>query len=417
MRWRFPDPNDVPETERRTASLLAIDRFWQQFVRTAPELSKTFANQAELDIAEFMLRHLSVIDQRLMWEYGPAVRGDGHRLVVTPESARELRPLVDVLLSRAPAVPSWEFYAHRLPEDLETALATVDGRTEIDVSGWQAEVIPAEHHLLDLKWIMPPGTHGENLQYAAYVASEALLGEEVLNTWVAEINVEERARPSALGRLLGSASARSESVGNLDSLQARVNTAIAVIDSALPALPHSSIDQENGVEYTLFSLEPEEQDDYAGRFDLFTSISSLPQMWQAAHSNLLFSSRRFSKHGETFCYVKLDGRDSGDHGDVSARGRIEDALNAALRPNGLGSVIGGGTGRRYTYIDLAIRHLDHGLSEVRRVLREVGVPERSWLLFFDAHLAEEWLGIYDTTPAPPSDEADETDETDETDED
>jgi len=178
----------------------------------------------------------------------------------------------------------------------------------------------------------------------------------------------------------------------------------------LAELPQSSIDQENDVEYTLFSLEPEEQDDYTGRFDLFTSVSCLPEMWQAAHSNLLFSSRRFSKHGETFCYVELDGRDVADHSDVSDRGKIEDSLNAALRPNGLGSVIGGGTGRRYAYIDLPIRHLDHGLAEARRVLREIGAPERSWILFFDAHLAEEWLGVYDSTPSPPAREGDESDD-------
>jgi len=39
-------------------------------------------------------------------------------------------------------------------------------------------------------------------------------------------------------------------------------------------------------------------------------------------------------------------------------------------------------------------------------LREIGAPERSWILFFDAHLAEEWLGVYDTTPSPQTLESD-----------
>ncbi|HYQ04170.1 MAG TPA: hypothetical protein VER96_36110 [Polyangiaceae bacterium] len=409
MRWRFSDPNDISETERRTALLLAMDRFWQQFSRTEPEIVRTFKRQADLDIAEFMRQHLSAIDQRLMWEFGPAVRVDGHRLVVTPESDRELRPLVDVLLSRAPSLPNWEFYAHRLPEEVELSLATVKGRTEVDVTGWKVQVTPGEHHLLDLKWLVPSGTEGDNLQYAAYVATESLLGEETLDAFIGEIAVEEQARTSALGRLFSRSAARSDAHG-FESLKTRVHAGIAAIDRDLAELPQSSIDQENGVKYTLFSLEPAEQEDYAGRFDLLTSVSSLPAMWQAAHSNLLFASRRFSKHGETFCYVKLDGRDVADHRDVSDRGKIEDALNAALRPNGLGSVIGGGTGRRYAYIDLAIRHLDHGLAEARRALREIGAPERSWILFFDAHLAEEWLGVYDTTPSPPARESDDSDD-------
>jgi len=92
---------------------------------------------------------------------------------------------------------------------------------------------------------------------------------------------------------------------------------------------------------------------------------------------------------------------------VSARTKVENALNEVLRPGGLGSVIGGGTGLRYTYIDLALRHLDHGLAEMRQVLQQLAVPERSWLLFFDAHLADEWIGIYDATPPPATDDANE----------
>ena len=415
MRWRFPDPNDVPETERRTALLLAIDRFWQKFSQTAPEIVKTFSRDSELDIAEFMHQHLSVIDQRLMWEYGRGARGPGHRLVITPESERALRPLVDTLLSRAPALPDWEFYAHRLAEPVEEAIATVEGRTQVDMSNWQVQASLGEHHLLDLKWLLPPDTRGENLQYAAFVASEALLGEQTMVTWIGEISVEERPRRRALSRLFGRSEASTQTDPGPDSLKSRVDSLIAEIDGNLPAEPQSAIDHEQGVEYTLFTLEPtEDEADYAGRFDLFTSVTAgLPEMWQAAHCNLAFCSRRFSKHGETFCYAKLDGRDSADHGDIDARAKIEDALNEALRPNGLGAVVGGGTGRRYTYIDLSIRHLDHGLAEVRRVLQSVGVPTRSWLLFFDDHLADEWLGIYDATPAPPTGEADEADEADE----
>jgi Ca2+:H+ antiporter len=43
-----------------------------------------------------------------MWEFGRAIATDGHRLVITPETVKELRPLVDELLARAPAIPGWE---------------------------------------------------------------------------------------------------------------------------------------------------------------------------------------------------------------------------------------------------------------------------------------------------------------------
>jgi hypothetical protein len=34
-------------------------------------------------------------------------------------------------------------------------------------------------------------------------------------------------------------------------------------------------------------------------------------------------------------------------------------------------------------------------------MRAAAVANRSWLLFHDAHLADEWIGIYEDTPPPP----------------
>jgi hypothetical protein len=38
---------------------------------------------------------------------------------------------------------------------------------------------------------------------------------------------------------------------------------------------------------------------------------------------------------------------------------------------------------------------------VRKALRKLKVPERSWILFFDADLGAEWVGVYPETPEPP----------------
>jgi hypothetical protein len=395
VRWRFPDPNDVPETERRMALQLAMDRWWQQFGKAVPQLLATFSHQAEFDVAEFMEQHLGPVDSRLMWEYGPPFRGGEHRLVITPESDRQLRPLLGVLLSRAPALPGWEFYPYRLPESWSEAIATVEARTEVEISSFRVRATRGEFNFVDLKWSFPPGTEAEDMHYVAFVASEALLGEEVVETWIGDIGIEERAEPAA-----------ALDAEDPESLPVRVQAVLAEIEQSLPADAQSST--EMGFVY---ELEPEAGEDYPERLDLIVGTThGLPELWQAAHSDFAFSSRRFSKVGETFCYVKMDGVDDVNHGDVEARAKIEEALDALLRPSGLGSVIGGGTGRRYSYIDLALRHLDHGLSEVQAALQRAAVPERSWLLFFDAHLADEWIGIYESTPPPPQSEPDDDDD-------
>ena len=72
-----------------------------------------------------------------------------------------------------------------------------------------------------------------------------------------------------------------------------------------------------------------------------------------------------------------------------------------LRPARAGCVIGGGTGLRYSYIDLALTDVRRGSDLVRQRLRAGNVPKRSWLLFHDCEWAREWVGVWDDTPRPP----------------
>jgi hypothetical protein len=115
----------------------------------------------------------------------------------------------------------------------------------------------------------------------------------------------------------------------------------------------------------------------------------------------LFYSERYSRHGETFCYLKLDGKAELDEEKFPDRASVEDALNEILVPALAGCVISGGTGLRYSYIDLALADINAAVPLIKTRLRAGNIDRRSWLLFFDATLAEEWIGIYDDSPAPP----------------
>src|SRR5262245_36475517 len=120
MRWRFIDPNNRSEAAERAATIARIDSWWQEFQVKSGDLAALFSRKAQWDLPEWMARHLGDVHPKLMWEFGPAVRNGGHRLVITPEGQHHLRPLVRTLLERAPSVPGWEFYEYRLAEDLES---------------------------------------------------------------------------------------------------------------------------------------------------------------------------------------------------------------------------------------------------------------------------------------------------------
>ena len=87
--------------------------------------------------------------------------------------------------------------------------------------------------------------------------------------------------------------------------------------------------------------------------------------------------------------------------EFSDREEIEDAINAVLKPFSFGCVIGGGTGKVYSYCDLALTDVRKGIQAIQTRLMAGNIHQRSWIQFFDSDLASEWVGIYDDTPPPP----------------
>ena len=148
-------------------------------------------------------------------------------------------------------------------------------------------------------------------------------------------------------------------------------------------------------------MEPNAAEEYCERQDLFVAISANASQWTAAHSGDLFCSERFSRCGETFCYVKIDGSQGLGEGGFADRLEIEEALDTVLKPAKLGCPIGGGTGLRYSYVDLALTDVDTGIQVIRQRLQAGKLPRRSWIQFFDCDLVAEWVGVYDDSPPPP----------------
>lgn len=389
MRWEYLDP-PLPEDRRAKArTLAAIDRWWAAFRDHAPALDDSFRAGSGFDVPAFMHEHLRPVDPRLMWEYGPAVRGRGHRLVITAEAERTLRPMLRTLLAEAPALPGWELYPYRLADpDPDQVLAMVEARTRRRPEGLVGRASAAEGHQVDLTFACPGREDLDELRGEAFVAVETLLGEETLDVWIGSIDVVEHDGGEWLG---------------LADLRREVERLLGDLQRALPDRPyHARVDE---VAWAGLKVTPRaEATDYRFKDDLFVANTMDVDLWRAAHAARLFDSRRFTRLGETFCFLKLDGLDRGDE-TFSDRYALSDAVEAALAPAGLGGVIGGGTGLRYSYVDLALTDVRRAVDALRPVLRAGRVPRRSWLLFFDETLADEWIGVWDDSPPPPRESA------------
>jgi hypothetical protein len=271
------------------------------------------------------------------------------------------------------------------------ALRTVEVRTGGNITGARFTAAVGLGNHIDLTFSLPEFSGEENDRSHLFVATETLLGEEVLDKWIGTIAVQ----PFHHGMPGQPISALREGV---DALIQRVR-------AGLPPTPCFEVSRSTA--WTAFKLVPEESDDdYPAQSDMFVGKTMAMDMWRAAHRRGGFASARFSVHGETFCYVKLDGREGTDEERFADKSDIEDALDAVLVSQRLGCHVGGGTGLWYSYIDLALTDVDRGCEAVRRALQAGNVPKRSWILFFDDEWAREWIGVYDDSPPPPMEKHD-----------
>lgn len=307
--------------------------------------------------------------------------------MITPEPRFDLRPLVDEILRRAPPLDGWSFHGHRLPEGYEQACSIVEARCGAPLAATGFECSRGPFHLIDLSIEFPHRVLRDDRDLAssqAFVLIESLLGEAMLNAWIGEIRVAPKRWRSSDLRDLPAA-------------------AIALREDTLASLPRGPLCEINDdpAPWTLVGLEPPVAEDYPAQSDIFVGKAMRLEQWKNGHVDVPYFSERYSRVGEVFCYLKVDGSEGLDGSSFDDKSAIEHALDDALRPMGLGCVVGGGTGLRYSYVDLALTDLTQAASVAREVLRAGRLTRRSWLLFYDSEWAREWLGIWSDSPPPP----------------
>lgn len=376
LRWRFPDPR---ETDARAAVQRRIDAWWKAFVDAGPELDALFSGRKRWDLPGWMDRHLHAITPDIFWEFGPGITGR-HRLVITAEGNRHRRQLVTQILASAPPIAGWDFLPHRPPETGEALSATVEGRTGVALESLRVRVEEGRFGTIGLTFL---AADLEVARRGGFVAAESALGEEVLERWIGFIEFEK-----GLGL-------------PIPELKPTVDALVERRRNALPDLPWH--DRVSSATWSVLKATPGKGDELPGQGDLIVGVKADTELFENFGNGQPFASERFSKHGETFAFLKIDGSEGLPEGGFQDRGQIENAIDQVLLPTRLGCSIGGGTGTRYSYVDLALIDVDRALPALLEVLRRGKLPLRSWIQFFDSDLRWEWVGVWPDTPAPPLD--------------
>ena len=389
LRWKFAKDFGSEDTAQRDYMDDQINNWWIAFYQHHEQLAVELKKGGGEFLSEFMQEHLQskVID--IAWEFGFNQQTQKYQLVLTPEDDLDLRPLVDNLIARAPQLEDWSFYTYRQPisfVDCEKTVPIKSGEPLLDLQFTGSKCL---ENKVEIKFYYP-GIEKDKTLYnlvvnQAFFTLEALLGEEILDKWIGIIEVHELPKEDI--QLLP-----------LTDLKAYVDTQLVLIKNQLPEEPYY-IFSENS-DWMLYELEPIEADDYPEQKDLYIARTMNSTLWTNVQKGLPFYSENYSRLGEIFCYLKMDGNFSDEESFFELKTEIESQLNKALLCEGYGSVIGSGTGYRYQYIDLALSNFKEAIPLIQQLTVELGTPRRTWLLFFETPLKNEWIGMFEETPPP-----------------
>lgn len=397
MPWKYIREDDADSLQARQQTLDRIGSWWTAFAarRAAIEATVLGGGGAPWDIDAWTADHLHAIDLRLAWQYAHDPDA-GFSIAITPsdnaDGGRNLaaRPIIESILAAAPMQPGWTFSGFRAPQPPESVDEIVRARTGQSWLGAMVQPRIGSGNRVDVTWQTRLAAQDEAAaRAAALVATEALLGDAMMDRWIGDVDVIE---PNPLQR--------SDEFLLPQRLCPNVEALIGSILSTVPAVPYcQQINRET--KFHTYRLDPRPKSDYVGQEDMVVGNSMAPDLRQAALSGRPFYSTSFSRAGDLFCYLKVDL--PGIHMDDRRRQRkqMEDSFERALRKSGVAGVIGSGTGLRYAYYDLAVIDMESTLRIIQSGLRPLGLPDRSWLLFCDSELADEWIPLHPDAPPPP----------------
>jgi hypothetical protein len=402
MRIRFSAPSNETESSARRDLTRRIDAFHSHLgASLGPALASPSASPDEVARLEGALTEAAArIAEGLRVEIDPSAHGVC-RVVIAPADLDGPALVAVEVVERAPPAPRIEIVRHRPPVDVLPALADVRARAGVDLSSARARLGFSRGHLLEVVLYAPSfaSAADESALDGANLLLSRLIGDELFDAWVGAVDVAPLPRGGSL-RVLSDGATPPEETLPLGEVLPAVEAAIRGVRAELPEAPYHVFCER--AEWTLLELEPTFEEDYAAQDDLALVSTMVPEAAKCFLQGSPFASSRFSNHGERFAYVKVDTAESTVDGRHELSVALEEALNVALVPGRLGCVVGTGIGTRYVYLNLALEDLEQGVRVTRERLQALGTTRRAWVLFCDSGWMDEWAGIWDDSPPPPS---------------
>lgn len=237
--------------------------------------------------------------------------------------------------------------------------ARVEAQVSLDAS--RVRVGVTRGHLLEVVVQVPLDVAGdpESLQLGAEIYLETLLGDALLDEWVSSVAIDRIARTTGL--LLVSDSRSSALAHPLVDAGSLIRLGVEGIRGQLPETLLGSVAENES--WTALEIPEISQGLQAER--RFASTCS-PEALKCALEGMPFSSTRFTRGGEKFCWLSWRGAKGGEE-RLLVRTEVEELLTSARCARHL-CISGSGFGPLRDYVDF---WADLGSPELPNVISEL----------------------------------------------
>src|SRR5580698_8867422 len=335
-----------------------VQRFWKWYEEVGPRFYQTIESGKCPSLADEVAAKLDEIIPGFAWVFGPGANGQGHSFTLSGEGNLDRQLLAIFWLAQAPKLPGWTFYAARQPGSVRGWRMDIGGRKFDPLEFWVTPFTDRDAEKLDITAWHPLFDRMEDMERrrVLFLFLDEVLGEYGTEQWIGEIKLDPRRLADAIP------------LEEVVEFVKRVQTELG-----WKKRPPG----ENAMLYQL-----REQHTGFLRGDIvtgWTTHSRLIKEYLKAEGEL---EDPLSGTGADYVFVAFDARILTAGDEAAARGKIETALDEALKAASCGRLLGGAWGNANAYVDLLLFDGATSIEIVRQVLGEQNLPAGSSINYF-----------------------------------
>lgn len=335
-----------------------VARFWGWYASVADRFYQVIEDGKCPSLADEVGEKVDELLGNFAWVFGPGAEGKGHSFTLSAEGDSHKQLLTQYWESCAPEINGWTFYPARQPGSVKNWVLKIGDDDFRPIEFWLTPELDEERKIIHLTvWHPLFEKLDKNAKYRVlFLALDETLGEYGVEQWLGRIDLGS-------GKL----------VGSIPILELPEYIAGLQSSKGWKKLPPG----QSGVVYKIKETSGKypRSDVYVGTSEHYTLIRDYMEASGRWANPVVRYGADFASAAFPISWLK-----QGE--EIASRSKIEDALDAALRAEKSGRLLGGATGTDNAYIDLLLLDGARSREIANQVLREQGLPGDTTLRSF-----------------------------------